>query len=188
MKKLISLLLLFSLLSLFSCAEKLPDYSEYHTDENSIGTVTIGSTRLEGFLFTLESGEGRIEFTKEGSKKAHQAIPLPLEGEYYTLLESDYARQFATYQDMNFDGCMDLYVPCCVSTANLEGMAWLWDDGKKEFVLSEELSALYELTVYADDELITSQDYSDPAGVLCREYKWIDGILTKTGEYTMITN
>ena len=66
-------------------------------------------------------------------------------------------------------------------------MAWLWSSDEKKLVLSEELSELYELTVFADEELITSQDYSSPDGILCSEYKWENGKLTKVGEYTVNT-
>lgn len=168
---------------LSSCA---PSYKDYHTEENIAASSAVGGEKVIAYLFKTDDTNAVMDICRESGKRIYR-IDLPAESEYYASLDFDYAFSNTVFQDMNFDGEMDLYVPCSVTTANLEGMALLWDTKKNEFVLSEELSALYELTVFPDEELITSQDYSDPDGILCSEYKWEDGKLVKVGEYTVNT-
>ncbi len=167
------------LFSLVSCADK---YEEYHTEDNKIGTVTVDEKELTAYYFLLEDGSAVLDVC-DSKSKILQTIEFPVQSDYYTSLDFDFGFANAIFQDMNFDGHKDLYVPCSVTTPNLEGMAWLWDSDKGEFVLSEELSALYELTVFPDEKLITSQDYANEDGILCKEYKWENGKLVQTGEY-----
>ena len=166
---------------LTSCA---PSYKSYHTEENIVASSAVGGKKTVAYLFKNEESEAYMDICSDDGDRILR-IDLPEESEYYASLDYDYAVEHTVFQDMNFDGELDLYVPCSVTTANLEGMAWLWDEEAGKFVFSEELSALYELTVFPDEELITSQDYSDPDCILCSEYKWEDGKLVKIGEYTV---
>lgn len=176
----LSFAVILSLL-LSSCGYK---YEKFHTEENIMGETEISDKELSAYFFLLEEG-GAVMDICNGEGELIQSLSFPKESEYYVSLDFDFAFEMAKFQDMNFDGLADLYVPCSTTTPNLEGMAWLWNSEAGEFVLSEELSALYELTVYPDEELITSQDYSDPASVLCKEFKWENGKLVQTGEYTV---
>lgn len=168
---------------LTSCA---PSYKSYHTEENIAASSAVGGGKVIAYLFKTDDTNAVMDLCRDDGKRIYR-IDLPAESEYYVSLDFEYAFANTVFQDMNFDGELDLYVPCSVTTANLEGIALLWDTEKGKFVLSEELSALYELTVFPEDELITSQDYSNPEGILCSEYKWEDGKLVKVGEYTVNT-
>ncbi len=184
-KTILTALLLLSLLILASCS---PNYKEYRTDENIMGTVQVDSYSFTAYFFLLPEGGAVMELCdNNNNKKVVSTIEFPESSDYYASLDFDFAFYKAAFQDMNFDGHADLYVPCSTTTENLEGMAWLWDAEADEYVLCEELSALYELTVFPDEELITSQDYSSPDKILCKEFKWENGKLVQTGEYT-ITN
>ncbi|MBE6714639.1 MAG: hypothetical protein E7575_05080 [Ruminococcaceae bacterium] len=192
---LLSAILILSCASLFACSSKDEDasikefkseYADKHTEENLIATAKLDKeTEICAYLFAVEDSGAVLEIKKKDSQKIIESISLPEEGEYYTVLDMDFASQNTVFQDMNFDGFIDLYVPCSVITPNLEGMAWLWDSEKSKFILSEELSSLYELCVFPEDELITSQDYSDPSAILCKEFIWENGKLVQVGEYTV---
>lgn len=177
---LLTLTLIISSAMLFSCSK----YKKFHTEENKIATVAVDGYNLTAYFFLLEDESAVLDLCDEEGKR-FQSFEFPTESEYYTSLDFSFAVEMTVFQDMNFDGIADLYVPCSVTTPNLEGMAWLWDSDKKEFVLSEELSALYELTLYPEDEVLSSQDYSDPEKILCREYQWENGKLKMISEYTI---
>ncbi len=185
MKKYITILLSFALIfsstCLFSCGYK---YEKYHIEENIIGKTNVSDKELCAYFFALEDGSALLDLCNTDGETV-QSLSFPESGDHYAFLDFEFAFENAVFQDMNFDGEDDLYVPCSVTTENLEGMAWLWDSDKGQFTLSDELSALYELTVYPEEELICSQDYSDPAAILCKEFKWEDGKLTQVGEYTI---
>ncbi len=168
---------------LTSCA---PTYKKYHTEESIAVSTAVDGEKANAYFFLIEDGSAVMDICRDNGNRL-QRIELAVSCDYYASLDFDFAFANAVFQDMNFDGEMDLYIPCSVTTVNLEGMAWLWDSEKGEFVLSDELSKLYELTVFPDEELITSQDYSSPDGILCSEYKWEKGKLTKVGEYTINT-
>lgn len=155
-----------------------------YTDETLLGTTDMEGFEITAYFYKNEDGSAILDLC-DSSGTPFQSFDFPVEGEYYTNLDYEYAIENGLFQDMNFDGYKDLYIPCSVITPNLEGMAWLWDTEKDEFVLSDELSRLYELTVFSDEELITSQDYAHENGILCSEYKWENGKLVKTGEYTV---
>ena len=167
---------------LVSCSKP----KDYRTDENKFATVTEGKTQLSGYLYLVDYNATLDICDADGN--VLQSFALPNVGnEYYTSLDFSYAFEEAKFQDMNFDSFPDLYVPLSVTTTNLEGMAWLWDAEKSEFVLSDELSRLYELTVVAEEEMITSFDRTDLERIIQRDYKWEDGKLTQISEYT-VTN
>ena len=182
----VSALLLLCMMSctlLTSCA---PSYKKYHTEENVAITTAVGGSKAIAYFFLLEDGSAVMDICREDGKRL-QRIELAVSCEYYASLDFSYSFTNAAFQDMDFDGEMDLYIPCSVTTANLEGMAWLWDDEKGQFVLSEELSKLYELTIYPEDEIIASQDFSDPENIVRSEYKWENDKLVKIDEYIVDT-
>lgn len=175
-----ALALIASSTMLFSCSK----YKKFHIEENEVATAAVDGYKLTAYFFLPEDGNAVLDLCDEEGK-LFQSFEFPSKGEYYTSLDFEFAFERTVFQDMDFDGNVDLYVPCSVTTPNLEGMAWLWDTKEKEFTLSEELSALYELTVYPEDEVLSSQDYSDPEKILCREYQWEDGKLKIISEYTI---
>ena len=188
--KLFAILSALSILasSLLLCAcSRTPNYKKYRIEKNKIDTVTVGDKEITGYFFLIKDGSAVVELC-DSENNVLQSMSFPAEGnEYYTSLDFSFAFKEAKFQDMNFDQHLDLYIPLSVTTPNLEGMAWLWDTENSAFVLSEELSKLYELTVFPDEKMITSNDYSSPDGIVCSEYKWEDGKLTKVNEYT-VTN
>ncbi len=191
-KKYISAILCIALLlcSLASCSsgpeEKDSKYKSYHVKENRAGSFNVSKElKLEAYLFALEDGSAVLELKKPRSQKIIQSVSLPISNEYYSYLDFEFAFDNIDFVDINFDGYADIYLPCSVTTANLQGMAWLWNSEKCSFVLSKELSVLPELMVFADEKLITSQDHSDPSGILCKEFKWENGKLIQTSEYTI---
>jgi len=181
-KRIISAVLLLSaIFALTACGE--PDYSEYRTDDNLIGKEEYSGKELSAYLFKPEDADARLEIVNAEKDKVVQYVDFPENGEYYALFEMEFALPGATFQDMNFDGYKDLYIPCCAVTANLEGMAWLWDKNEGEFVLCEELCKVYELTVDAEKKIIVGTDYASKDGILRTEYKWEEGKLVKADEY-----
>ncbi len=180
--RIVSALLLLCMVSCALLTSCSPAYDEYHTDEHMSASGIVGGKGANAYLFLLEDESAVMDICRRNGKLI-QRIELGTTGDYYTSLDFDYAFFNTVFQDMNFDGYLDLYIPCSVTTANLEGMAWLWDTAKKEFVLSKELSALYELTVVSKDKLIKSIDYLHPEGPYCTEYKWEGEKLTKVNEY-----
>lgn len=192
MKKIISHILSISFVllavSVIACGcSKTPNYKKYRTELNRIDTVTVDGTELTAYFFLLKEGNAVLDVcNSEG--EVLQSFEFPADGnEYYTSLDFSFAFKEAKFQDMNFDSHLDLYLPLSVTTPNLEGMAWLWDTESKTFVLSKELSKLYELTVFPEKKIITSCDYSSPDGITRSEYKWEDGKLVSVSEYT-VTN
>ena len=184
--RLLSVILIICIVGITLLTSCTPAYKEFHTEDNVAVTNEIADEKLTAYFFILDDGSAVMDICRENGDRV-QRLEFPTADEHYASLDFDYAFENAVFQDMNFDGVDDLYVPCSVTTENLEGLAWLWDGEAGEFVLSEELSALYELTVFPDEELITSQDYSHPDGILCSEYKWEEGKLVKIGEYTVNT-
>ena len=166
---------------LFACK---PSYKVFHTKENMLGRVTVDGSKLTAYFFLIEDGSAVLDICNTEEKTVQQIL-FPLKGEYYASLDFEYAFSYGLFQDMNFDGYQDLYIPCSVTTENLQGMAWLWDTEEESFVLSHELSSLYELTVFPEEKLITSQDYTDPEKILCKEFAWENGKLLQVGEYTV---
>lgn len=192
MKKYISVILCLALLlCTFTACSSDPDemeskYKSYHVKENRAGSFKVSKDlKLEAYLFRLEDESAVLELKKPDSQDIIKSVSLPVTGEYYTYLDFEYAFDNIEFIDINFDGYTDIYLPCSITTANLQGMAWLWDNDDSSYVLSEELSVLSELTVFSDEKLITSQDYSDPSGILCKEFKWENGKLIQTSEYTI---
>ena len=173
---------LTALLSLSSCKAT---GKALRNDDTYLDRATIDGRSITAYFYQKDDGSAVLDLCDEGEKEPFQSFSFPSEGEYYTSLDYDFGLEYGLFQDMNFDGYPDLYLPLSVTTPNLEGMAWLWDRDLGELVLSKELSSLYELTVFDDEELITSQDYSNEDGILCSEYKWEKGKLVKTGEYTI---
>ena len=186
-KKISSIILAASLLAapaaLTACGEA--DYSDFRVSENMIGTEKYDDQKIEAYLFKPEDADARLEIVDTKSKKVVQSHEFPESDIYYALFEIDYALRFAVFEDLNFDGYKDLYIPCCASTANLEGMAWLWDKETSSFVLSDELSKIHELMVDTRHNRITGTDYTAEEGPLQTVYEWKDGKLIKTDEYTI---
>lgn len=183
----ITFLLAILILSAFLICSCSSEYKEYHIEDNVMDSEKIDDHEFSAYFFLLPEGNAVIEITCTSCCDGDviQTIDFPAQSDYYASLDFEYAFDNAVFQDMNFDGTPDLYVPCSVTTENLEGMAWLWDGKEEAFILSEELSALYELTVFPEDKLITSQDYSSPDEILCKEFKWEKGKLVQVGEYTV---
>ena len=187
LKKISSIILAASLLAapaaLTACGEA--DYSDYRISENMIGSEKYDEKELAAYLFKPEDADARLEIVDTESETVVQSYEFPETDTYYALFELEYALPGADFQDMNFDGYKDLYIPCCASTANLEGMAWLWDKDSAAFVLCEELCELYELVIDPEEEMIMGTDYTAADGPLRTEYTWEDGKLIKTDEYTI---
>lgn len=183
-KKVISsVLLLSAILALTACGG--PDYSDYRVLENTIGAEKYDDKELCAYLFKPDDADARLEIVDAKKGKVVQSYDFPEVGVYYMLFEIEYAQIGAVFQDMNFDGYKDLYIPCCTSGANLEGMAWLWDKESCKFVLSDELCEIYELTVDPDKKTVSGTDYAAEEGPLYTEYEWKEGKLIKTQEYTI---
>ena len=186
-KKISSIILAASLIAApaaFTACGK-PDYSDYRIRDNIVGTEKYDDKEFTAYLFKPEDADARLELVDTEDMKVAQAFEFPAAGEYYALFEIEIALPGAVFQDMNFDGYKDIYIPCCASTANLEGMAWLWNKKSEKFVLSDELSKICELTVDAEKKTVSGTDYTAEEGPLYTEYEWKDGKLLKTEEYTV---
>lgn len=179
-----ALLILTVCAAFLSSCSAAPSYEEFHTEENIAASSAVSDGKVIAYLFRNEDNAAFMDICRDSGKRMLR-IELPEESEYYACLDYDYTLYNTVFQDINFDGEADLYVPCSVSTANLQGMVWLWDTKAKKFVFSEELSKLYELTVLKDEKIIKSTDYENLDGPLCTEYEWKNGKLSEIRSYTV---
>ncbi len=155
---------------LSSCAQGRP---EMYTSDNLAGEVSQSGDELMFYYYSDDEGGAVLDICRErgGTPKLMQRISLEKSGEYYTELDFELSFDGINFEDMNFDGSPDLYLPLSGVTENLEGMAWLWDGTKKQYVLSAALSKIPELTVDSAKKCIYGCDYSD-GGESRSRYEW----------------
>ena len=195
MRKFISLLLIVTFIiaavTLASCGEsesKETQSSETTaetvntdkcTNENFVGKYLFGTTPGKIYFWLNEDETGDMVIIKAGqSNDILMSMSFPRqESDYYALFDFDYCRDNMVIGDINFDGMNDLYLPCSVLTANVEGMVWLWNEETGKLELSDELSFIPNFTVDSENKIISGSDNSVPGSTTEYTYTWENGEL-----------
>ncbi len=83
-----------------------------------------------------------------------------------------------TFEDMNFDGYMDLKIAASVGRANRYNDCWLWDKASGKFVLHEELSQLASLVFNPESKTVRSYAHISASDSEEATYTWENGKLS----------
>lgn len=173
MKKAIALTLMcLMLISLMSCAG---GKKSKHTAETLAGCSEQDGTDILFYYYPKDGGGAVLEVcTGVNGSEILQTIVLEQSSEYYIDLDYKLSFEGIRFDDMNFDGHPDLYMPLSTMTANLQGMAWLWNVDREQYILSESLSKIPELETDEEKKCIYGCDYSN-GGEQRSVYTW-DGL------------
>ena len=93
-------------------------------------------------------------------------------------IDFNLAKSNFKFLDMNFDGLADFYVAVAEKDGNVEFFCWLYNATEKKFDYSISLSALKNISVDANEQII----YSSDSGFYY-EYGWVDGQLKVISSY-----
>lgn len=135
-------------------------------------TTTVPQV-ADGGEYTLDVAEDKATVMKGSS--VFQELSYPVGIGYAFDLE--YAREHYEFVDMNFDGNADLYL----AVSNVDGVisyyCWLFNATENRFDYSASLSALKNISVDSEEQLILSKvNYEGVDKV--STYNWVDGVLT----------
>ena len=185
LKRITAALVLFLMLAgvLSSCSAMDRD-AKMLTEENLRGRYTLSDGLQVAVYFYETDGGATMQLCRtddKGRDVAFQKISFPQQNEYYASLDFFYAKDYFDFTDMNFDGLEDLYVPCSVTTENLECMCWIRKSGEDYFELSEDLSRLPEPVALPKQLRIRSCDNSTGERVSTL-YWWNNGRLVPEGK------
>ena len=170
MKKALSLLVsCLMLVSLVSCAA---GKNSKHTAKTLAGCSEQDGTDLLFYYYEKDGGGAVLDVcTGKNGSNIIQIISLEKSGEYYIELDYELSFEGISFDDMNFDGHPDLYLPLSAVTENLQGMAWLWNVDKEQYILSDSLSKITELRTDEGKKCIYGCDYSN-GGEQRSVYTW----------------
>lgn len=118
--------------------------------------------------------EGKIAIYSQDERHALlQEIPYSLPNDA-KLAPSD----LVTFEDMNFDGYMDLKIAASVGRANRYDDCWLWDKASRKFVLHEALSQLASLVFNPECKTVRSYAHISASDSEEATYTWKNGKLS----------
>jgi hypothetical protein len=118
--------------------------------------------------------EGKIAIYSQDERHALlQEIPYSTPG--YANYASNALVQF---EDMNFDGYMDLKIAASVGRANRYDDCWLWDTTSRKFVLHEALSQLASLVFNPESKTVRSYTHISASDSEEATYTWKNGKLS----------
>lgn len=83
-----------------------------------------------------------------------------------------------TFEDMNFDGYMDLKIAASVGRANRYDDCWLWNKDSRKFVMHEELSQLASLVFNPEGKTVRSYTHISASDSEEATYTWKNGKLS----------
>ena len=147
--------------------------------ENTSTTVAEGQEQ-KGYSIEIDQKDAVI--SKDGKKI--QKIKFPKDVDY--IVNIGYARSHYEFIDMNFDGKEDLYIAVSKIDNIINYFCWIYDAEKDEFVYSEALSALKNISVDSKNKKILSDVSTDDATKIL-SYVWKDGVLELEKEYDSST-
>lgn len=93
-----------------------------------------------------------------------------------------------TFEDMNFDGYIDLKIAASVGRANRYDDCWLWDMASRKFVLHEELSQLASLVFNPESKTVRSYAHISASDSEEATYTWKNGKLSPLYRIERIAN
>ncbi len=133
----------------------------------------------------FEAFEPTLTISKDGAVVAYgdarfQQLSFP-EG-YEKNYDYEYAKEHYDFVDMNFDKVPDISIAAYKDGKNIGYYCWLYDSITNTYVYSEELSALNNITVDAENKQILSTVYSGKKEVV-KVYSWVEGKLTEQKTY-----
>lgn len=118
--------------------------------------------------------EGKIAIYSQDEPHALlQEIPYSLPNDA-KLAPSD----LVAFEDMNFDGYIDLKIAASVGRANRYDDCWLWDKASRKFVLHEELSQLASLVFNPESKTVHFYVHISASDSEEATYTWKNGELS----------
>ena len=163
----VAVLLLASCIVLFAaCGKKEGGETTEPVSESTGEVVEKG--------FSAEINEKTLEVYKDGVP--FQSINY-LENKIDTV-NLDFAKEHIEFIDLNFDGQDDICLSISEKKGVISHVCWLYDVKKSSFVFSEELSALKNISVDAQEKQIISETVGEEKSVLTC-YEWKEGKLTE---------
>ncbi len=168
MKKIISVcsvVLAFALLvTVFTACDK---------DKTEDTSTTAAPQVMDGASLTLDVAEDKATVMKGAS--VFQELSYP-KGIGY-VFDLEYAREHYEFVDMNFDGNADLYIAVSNVDGDIYYYCWLYNATENRFDYSASLSALKNISIDSEEQLILSKvNYKGVDKV--STYNWVDGVLT----------
>lgn len=178
MKKIISLCLVIVSFALVITAFTACDGSEEEGTTLSVKETVVPSGVIDDYLFTAEIKEDSVIIKNNGEE--FQVLKFAQNSGVYFDIE--YAKTHYDFIDMNFDGRTDFYVAMGDDNGTVYCSCWLFNDTKKRFEPSPNLSALPNISVDADTHTIYSEIIMGKV-VKIAEYGWVDGKLVLKNQY-----
>ncbi|MGN1315586.1 MAG: XAC2610-related protein [Acutalibacteraceae bacterium] len=173
MKKIYSLCSILVVLALFvtiftACGDK---------SEKEATTTTASTSAETGFTVEIEDSQAVVK--KDG--KEFQTLKYPLNtGKTF---DKEYATKNNEFLDMNFDGLPDFYIAIGVENDAVNYYCWLYNATTEQFDYSASLSALKNISVDSENQVILSNLVIDGKEHVF-SYKWVDGQLTFENDYS----
>lgn len=148
-----------------ACGGKTEDNTttEPTTEEIVTQVVEVEGVKLTAFI------EDEYILLKNGDE-VFQKLMYPIKKNF--TIDFDLAKENFKFLDMNFDGLADFYMAVAEKDGNVEFYCWLYNATEKQFDYSVSLSALKNISVDANEQII----YTSDSGYYY-EYKWVDGQL-----------
>ncbi len=164
-----SLILCVSLMvTVFVSCGKEKDGDTTNTNESNIVSVTNGD-----FVFTAEVGEKNTVIKNKGEE--YQTLEYPSGVGF--VFDFAHAKSHAEFIDMNFDGQPDFYIEVSVNGKTKNYYCWLFNATSKKFDPAPLLTALTNISVVPEKQVIYSTQYvGDQERIV--EYVWVNGQLT----------
>lgn len=134
-------------------------------------TVAIGKD-APAVEFVVRAGKIAV-YRQDKGHALLQEIPYGVPA-YAKLAASD----LLSFEDMNFDGYMDVKIASSVGRANRYDDCWLWDKASRKFVLHEELSQLASTVFNPDKRTVYSYTHISAAESEEATYIWKNGRLS----------
>ncbi len=148
-----------------ACGGKTEDNTttEPTTEEIVTQVVEVEGVKLTAFI------EDEYILLKNGDE-VFQKLMYPIKKNF--TIDFDLAKENFKFLDMNFDGLADFYMAVAEKDGNVEFYCWLYNATEKQFDYSVSLSALKNISVDANEQVIYSSDNG-----YYYEYNWVDGQL-----------
>ncbi len=141
---------------------------ENTTTEPTTEEIVTQVGEVEGVKLTAFIEDEYI-LLKNGDK-VFQKLMYPIKKNF--TIDFALAKENFNFLDMNFDGLADFYMAVGEKDGNVEFYCWLYNATDKQFDYSVSLSALKNISVNANEQLIYSSDNG-----YYYEYNWVDGQL-----------